>query len=529
MPDFFIKKPRRIFLTIVVFISPLFVTFSFAHIVEKDSFNSKTIRTDSLPNVLTNNHSDLVASRLRNEAALKFSVHTLPSTIQEWNHYRMQLKNEIVEKTGAVLHQNLPLNLKATGSIKMQGYTIKNIAFQTRPGVYATANLYIPDGSGKFPAVIVMMGHSMEGRFYDKYQAVGHTLARNGYVSLCIDPWGAGERTTIHGQYEDHGDENNLGSLLIDIGEPLMGIEMTDNIRGVDLLCSLSYVDVQNLGATGASGGGNQTMWLAAMDERIKAAVPVVSSGTFESYIMGSPCICEVLPDGLTFTEEAGVLALIAPRSLKMCNHEKDAIAAFNPREMLRSYQNALPVFKMLGVENKISYQVFNLTHGYWPEDRNVMIEWFNQHLKATNNRNPVEDIAFEKLTDEQLMVYAKGTRDPQVLSTEAYCKLKGNELRDHFLNTQSFDVSLKRKELGAILKLNEISVVRKIHENKKINGWSRVVLETNDNKLSPLLLRVPSNNSKEFVIASNPEGKQAISSNLIDEIVKSGSGIALV
>ena len=60
------------------------------------------------------------------------------------------------------MHQNLPLNLKETGSVKMNGYTIKNIAFQTRPGVYATANLYIPDGQGKFPAVIVMMGHSPE-------------------------------------------------------------------------------------------------------------------------------------------------------------------------------------------------------------------------------------------------------------------------------------------------------------------------------------------------------------------------------
>ena len=158
--------------------------------------------------------------------------------------------------------------------------------FKQDPGIYATANLYIPDGDGKFPAVIVMMGHSVEGRLYDKYQAVGITLALNGYVSLCIDPWGSGERTTIHGVFEDHGDENNLGIALMDIGEPLIGMLITDNIRGVDLLCSLPYVDTRKIGATGASGGGNQTMWLTAIDERIKAAVPVVSAGTFEAYIM---------------------------------------------------------------------------------------------------------------------------------------------------------------------------------------------------------------------------------------------------
>ena len=144
----------------------------------------------------------------------------------------------------------------------------------------------------------------------------------------------------------------------------------------------MPYVDRENIGATGSSGGGNQTMWLAAMDERIKAAVPVVSAGTFEAYVMGSPCICEVLTDGLTFTEEAAVLALIAPRAIKMCNHQQDDNAAFNPREMLRSYKNAKPVFKMLGVENNIAYDTFNLTHGYWPEDREVMLGWFNLHLK---------------------------------------------------------------------------------------------------------------------------------------------------
>src|SRR4029078_8722446 len=127
---------------------------------------------------------------------------------------------------------------------------------------------------------------------------------------------------------------------LLNINQTLMGLLITDNIRGVDLLCSLPYVDSQNIGATGSSGGGNQTMWLTAMDERVKAAVPVVSAGTFESYIMGSPCICEVLSDGLTFTEEAGVLSLIAPRALKMCNHTKDDLETFNPREMFRSFKN---------------------------------------------------------------------------------------------------------------------------------------------------------------------------------------------
>src|SRR6476659_9390267 len=201
--------------------------------------NGKYIKltvTDSLPDVFNENNAKLIENNLRHEAAGKFAMYHLPQNKQDWNAYRVQLKKKIVEKTGVLMNQKLPLNLKETGTLQMKGYSIKNIAFQTRPGIYATANLYVPGGTGKFPGVIVMMGHSAEGRLYDKYQAVGITLALNGYVGLCIDPWGSGERTTVHGVFEDHGDENNLGAQLLNIGESLMGMELTDNIRGLDLL-----------------------------------------------------------------------------------------------------------------------------------------------------------------------------------------------------------------------------------------------------------------------------------------------------
>ncbi|MEO6722012.1 MAG: acetylxylan esterase [Ferruginibacter sp.] len=514
--------PIFLLLTVIFFITAT-ATIGNTGVIQQNG------NTDSLPNVFNKNQGGLVENRLRHEAVQKFSLYQLPQTKNEWNKYKTALKNKIIKKTGALVNQHLPLNLRETGSLKQDRYTIKNIAFQTRPGIYATANLYIPDGEGKFAGVVVMMGHSAEGKLYDKYQSVGITLALNGYVSLCIDPWGSGERTTIHGVLEDHGDGNNLGSALLNIGQPLMGMLITDNIRGVDLLSSLPYVDAQNIGATGSSGGGNQTMWLAAMDERIKAAVPVVSAGTFESYVMRTPCICEVLVDGLTFTEEAGVLGLIAPRAIKMCNHSKDDLATFNPREMLRSYKNAKPIFKMMGAEGNIAYDTFDLAHGYWPQDREAMLGWFNLHLTKIGNGAAVKELPFNTIPAEQLMVYAKNEKAPQVISTAAYCKKTGDELRKAFLNTKSFNATAKRNELKDILKVNEASILKTAHQYPIVNGWNRFALETSDNKLIPVLLRVPSENSKEFVIVADAEGKQNISTELIEAIIKSGSGIAIV
>jgi len=486
--------------------------------------------TDPLPNVFPKNHVDLIAGKLKLDAAFGFGVNQLPGNMKDWEKRRTELKNEIIKKTGVVINHNVALNLKETGTIQMKGYSIKKITFQTRPGIYATANLYIPEGKGPFPAVIFMIGHWLKGKIdAEGPQAVGHSLALNGYVCLSIDPWGSGERTTIHGIFEDHGDENNLGSSLMNIGETLMGMEISDNMRGVDLLCSLSYVDSKNIGATGASGGGNQTMWLTALDERIKAAMPVVSVGTFQSYIMGTPCICEVVADAFDMTEEAGILALIAPRAIKMCNHRKDDNPVFFPSEMIRSYTNAKPIFTLYGVEDNITFQLFDLPHGYMAEDREAVLGWFDMHLKGIGNGSPKREIPFELLPEEQLMVFPKGQRDADVSGTVEYCTRRGNELRAVFLNSTSTDAVLKRKDLRKILGVTETSILNHVYEYQPMNGWNRFALATSDNKLIPVLLRSSRDNVKELVIVCNPEGKDSIPPGLTDELIKSGKGVAIV
>src|SRR2546423_1354607 len=105
---------------------------------------------DSLPNVLTENHEDLVGSRLKNEAFLRFVQHQLPKTKREWENYRSHLREEIIRKAGVTINHELPLNYQETGNLKMEGYSIKKIIFQTRAGLYTTGNLYVPDGNGPF-------------------------------------------------------------------------------------------------------------------------------------------------------------------------------------------------------------------------------------------------------------------------------------------------------------------------------------------------------------------------------------------
>src|SRR2546425_6998210 len=82
---------------------------------------------DSLPAVLTENRADLLGSKLKKEAFLRFAEHQLPASKQEWENYRTHLRNEIINKAGVVINHNLPLNYQETGTVRMEGYSIKKI------------------------------------------------------------------------------------------------------------------------------------------------------------------------------------------------------------------------------------------------------------------------------------------------------------------------------------------------------------------------------------------------------------------
>lgn len=441
----------------------------------------------------TAQQNDPIRHTLEQAAGKAFAANQMPSSVKGWQQHRASLNRSIMQRSGAVTDHLLPTDYRETNHIRMQGFSIRSIYFQTRPGVYATASLYVPEGKGPFPAVVVTHGHWQGGRNSDIFQSVAQQLAMHGYVALTIDAWGTGERTTVHGEHEYHG--SCLGASLLNTGTSLMGMQISDNIRAVDLLSSLPYVDAQKIGVTGASGGGNQAMWLAALDERIKAALPVVSVGTFESYIMNSNCICELLPTGLTFTEEAGVLAMVAPRSLKLFNALKDNNRAFAPAQMKRSYEGAKRIYELLKVPEKLSYQLFDTTHGYWPEMQEAMLGWFDQQLKGTGNGAPVKTKPLQLLPPAQLMTFPAGQRDTLVTTTANWCREQDARIKKQFQPN-----GREKQTLQEILMLKTTPAIKSTQHTGSANGWDSILITTGDQQLV-LLHRAPRNGSRNYVI----------------------------
>jgi pimeloyl-ACP methyl ester carboxylesterase len=478
------------------------------------------------PKVWFENLQGYVHDSLRLEAVRRFAVNQVPVLEPApWKEYAAELRNKIWSRLGTVYDGKLDLDYKEHGTIKMKGYSIRKVTYQSRPGVHVTATLYVPNGRGPFPAVINMHGHWAQGRLAARVQQCGHLLAMNGYVCLSVDAWGSGERSSVHGEYEYHG--GNLGGSVMNLGETLMGAQVVDNMRGVDLLASLKYVNAKKIGATGASGGGNQTMWLAAMDERIKAAVPVVSVGSFESYVGRVNCVCELLPDGLTLTEESGVLALAAPRALKICNCLKDTNPTFYPAEMLRSYRPAEGVYRRLKADDCLSYQVFNLEHGYWPEIQEAMFGWFELHLKGKGLGMPKAFKALEVVPEDQMMIYEKGKRDKKIKTILEYCSERSGEFRKAMLKRSSFSEDRKRDELASVLRAEQ-PLEPMVHEYETQDGWHRLCIETTCGKMLPLLVKNVKNPSG-YIIFAHPDGMNAVPDEPVEKALKEGCCVALV
>lgn len=462
--------------------------------------------------------------------------HQPPGTLDGWLDYRAELRDSLRRLAGTFPEQT-DLDVREFGDLQFDGYRIRKLTYQSRPGLRVTANLYVPDGKGPFPAILGTHGHWQQGKIAERVASRGHTFAREGFVVLIVDAFGSGERCTRHGQYEYHG--GPLGASLMSVGETLLGMQVYDNMRGVDLLQSLSFVDPERIGVTGASGGGNQTMWLAAFDERIKAAVPVVSVGTFESYLCNPNCICEVLPGGLQVTEEWGILALAAPAALLILNAMRDSNRAFHVSEMMRSYQNARSIYRLLGAEEKIACQAIDLPHGYWPEMRRHALGWFKYWLKGEGNGWPCDIPDIPTVPEQDLLCFENGQRPEDVISIVDYVTAESRRLKEEFLESaasRASDADTKRGELQDILRLRDTAlsvmpgrIVTAIEDGYTIERFS---LDMERGALLPCMLVRPDSETQidRIVIAAHPGGKAAAWDNPhVRRLLGEGTPVCLV
>jgi cephalosporin-C deacetylase-like acetyl esterase len=196
------------------------------------------------------------------------------ATERDRKKYRDSIRSRFLQALGG-LPSRTPLNPEQVGTIEKPGYRIEKWLIQSRPGFYVPLNLYLPENTdGKAPGVLVFCGHEPEGKAATEYQAVCVDLVRQGYVVLIHDPVGQGER----GRDSDPSTGNehfHAGNQCYLLGWNLAQFFVWDAMRAIDFLVSRPEVDPDRIGCTGSSGGGTLTQYVAALDARVRVAVPV--------------------------------------------------------------------------------------------------------------------------------------------------------------------------------------------------------------------------------------------------------------
>lgn len=327
-----------------------------------------------------------------------------PKSVTAWQERKTTLRKKMFEAMGPMPDKACPLMPKIVKVLKRDGYHIENLMFHSRPNVWVSANAYVPTNvKGKVPAVLCVHGHFAGARRDPVIQARCLGLVKLGFFVLAVDAFGAGERYTEPAWGTYHG--AFYGSSLWPTGHTLLGMQVYDNRRAVDYLCSREDVESQRLGITGASGGGNQTMYAGALDERFKAVVPVCSVGNYQAYLKAACCVCEVLPGALSFTEEGDVLGLVAPRALMVINATRDAYQ-FSVEQARKSVARANDIFQLSHVEKKIEHRTFETTHGYHQPMREAMYGWMTKWLNNEGTGKPIAEPKHQVEKPDDLRVW---------------------------------------------------------------------------------------------------------------------------
>jgi hypothetical protein len=374
-----------------------------------------------------------------------------PSSLSEWDTRREQVRRQILVAEGLwPMPAKTPLNAVIHGKVEGDGFTVERVYFESAPGFYVTGSLWKPKTiKGKVPAVMFAHGHWKDARLslsepqkvreeiaigaerFEKggssiFQSLCVQLARMGCIVWQWDMLSDSDsiqfsREIVHTFAKQRPEANqteNWGLYSPQAEahlQSIMGLQTWNAVRGLDFLLSLPEVDPERTAITGASGGGTQTMLLAAIDDRIKLSFPCVMVSTS----MQGGCTCEnasLLRIGTGNVEFAGLFAP-KPQGMNTADDWTKELATKGFPDLQKLYATHGKkdnVFLLRGEHFK---------HNYNAVTRSAFYTFVNKHFKL-GFPSPVIEQDYEPLTKEQLTVWDDKHPAPKAADPEFERKL---------------------------------------------------------------------------------------------------------
>ena len=321
----------------------------------------------------------LYTMKLDDAAPLRMTFRA--TTRAEAEQWQRDLRAKIAELVGAFPGERTPLHAQTLEVREYPAYRREKFVFESRPGVWVLGYLLTPKTRGPFAAVIAIPGH---GRGVDDIVGIDEhgrdrtvkgpyeydyaiQIVEHGMAAVAIEPMAFGCRRDAVTKAKSltlTACQPAAGSALL-LGQTMLGWRVYDTMRTIDWIATRPELDAARAGCLGCSGGGTCTLFTAALDTRVRAALVSSYLNTFRDSIMSvSHCIDNYVPGILNWAEMYDVAGLVAPRPLFAEGGLDDDI--FPIAATRASFDRVKKVYEVFGAAGRTELEVFDGPHGFW-------------------------------------------------------------------------------------------------------------------------------------------------------------------
>ncbi|MCA8948181.1 MAG: hypothetical protein KDE27_01685, partial [Planctomycetes bacterium] len=215
-----------------------------------------------------------------------------------WPERRLAVRRHVQDALGLLPPPpDVPFEVEVHGELAAEGVVLQRVSWIGFPGQRATGWLWLPKehGEGRRPAILCPHGHWQNGAIHPVVQARCAAFARLGWLALAVD--------SVHVEDVASG-VNSVGAMT------------WHNQRALGWLLARDDVDPTRVAVTGASGGGQQTYYLMALEDRLAAAAPIVMACYWREILSdtGAHCGCNHVPRAAATTDVPEMCAVFAPK-----------------------------------------------------------------------------------------------------------------------------------------------------------------------------------------------------------------------
>jgi len=457
--------------------------------------------------------------------------------------YQKRQKEFFTKQLGG-FPKRTPLHAKVVGKLPGDGYRIEKVIFESQPRHRVTALLYLPDGPGPHPGVVVASGHSRTGKTAGYNQRFGIALARNGIAAFCYDPIGQGERSQIldadgKPRYRSTTTEHFLvgvGSILV--GTNTARYRIWDGMRSIDYLAGREDIDSERIGFTGCSGGGTLTSYVMALDDRVACAAPACYLTTFRRLIetIGPQDAEQNIFGQIEFgMDQPDYVLMRAPRPTIISATTGDF---FDIQGTWDNFRQAKRIYTQLGFPERVDLVEAGGKHGVQPENLVAIVRWMRRWLLDKDDaielgEMPVRSEADLLCTDAGQVLSLPDERSVFDLNAEREKQLAAR--RNKFWKSASTDEAIRAvRETSGVRPLSQIPELS-MKDVGRIDrdGYhiDKVVLKTPEGLPLPALTFHPKQPKSDAYLYLHGDGKQAdaAAGGPIEKLVRKGHVVVAV